>query len=403
MEYLMLKNTEVMQFDQRREYIRVLRPELMPYGLRNAIKEGSDFSIIMNNHNVLYTYLSRRVLGLERKNAKYILNALHLSQDQDDMTKGKIAYQYNNLSMTDAYWFRKGDERYEDMDLRKQDFNLEIQRCALGHPDMLKDKNVITPELLTTGTYAKAWVQEQDGSYLYKKSSAGGRESETEIEVSSILDYTNANHVRYMAGAYDGMFVCKCKNMTTDRLSIVSAEEYRSYCIHNGRDFKKEILLMDAEMIHRMNIVDYLISNSDRHVGNWGFYMDNDTGIIEGCHPLFDHNRAFDEMDMQEADGGKNALFPDYSKKECAQYAVRNCGFEIHDKIPRTVFSSRKHYHSFMERAASLGLIKKKSIWHIKRKTARDELLSAKVPDRTELEKEAKEFIEFIKTKREIQ
>ena len=33
MEYLMLKNTEVMQFDQKREYIRVLRPELMPYGM----------------------------------------------------------------------------------------------------------------------------------------------------------------------------------------------------------------------------------------------------------------------------------------------------------------------------------------------------------------------------------
>ena len=39
-----------------------------------------------------------------------------------------------------------------------------------------------------------------------------------------------------------------------------------------------------------MLVVDALILNTDRHLDNFGFLIDNDTGIIIGTAPLYDHN-----------------------------------------------------------------------------------------------------------------
>lgn len=68
------------------------------------------------------------------------------------------------------------------------------------------------------------------------------------------------------------------------------------------------VLSIDAESIYQMCIVDYLISNSDRHGKNWGFYVNNDTGKIVSCHPLFDHNNAFDEEQMADPTGGASLV-----------------------------------------------------------------------------------------------
>ena len=49
-----------------------------------------------------------------------------------------------------------------------------------------------------------------------------------------------------------------------------------------------------------MNIIDYLIGNTDRHWGNWGVWVDNSTNKIIGLHPLMDFNKAFTSYDTLE-------------------------------------------------------------------------------------------------------
>lgn len=55
-----------------------------------------------------------------------------------------------------------------------------------------------------------------------------------------------------------------------------------------------------------MLVVDALILNTDRHLGNFGFLIDNDTGIIIGTAPLYDHNLQFlpyaSESDLVDID-----------------------------------------------------------------------------------------------------
>lgn len=42
-----------------------------------------------------------------------------------------------------------------------------------------------------------------------------------------------------------------------------------------------------------MQVADFILGNTDRHTGNWGFFEDNRTGVICDMHPLMDHDHAF--------------------------------------------------------------------------------------------------------------
>ena len=49
-----------------------------------------------------------------------------------------------------------------------------------------------------------------------------------------------------------------------------------------------------------MNIIDYLIGNTDRHWGNWSFLVDNRTNKPPRLFPLMDFNKAFQAYDTLE-------------------------------------------------------------------------------------------------------
>lgn len=49
-----------------------------------------------------------------------------------------------------------------------------------------------------------------------------------------------------------------------------------------------------------MIVLDGVIMNPDRHLGNFGFMVDNDTFEIKGFAPVFDHNMAMLARAMRE-------------------------------------------------------------------------------------------------------
>ena len=60
---------------------------------------------------------------------------------------------------------------------------------------------------------------------------------------------------------------------------------------HNAEESFREMIAMDAVM-----------ANVDRHAGNYGFIVDNDTGEVLRMAPLFDHNMACLPMMMEHDD-----------------------------------------------------------------------------------------------------
>lgn len=74
-----------------------------------------------------------------------------------------------------------------------------------------------------------------------------------------------------------------------------------------------------------MNLIDYLVGNTDRHWGNWGFLVDNDTNRIEKLYPLMDFNKSFLAYDT--LDGARcQTNAKKQSQKDAALEAVQAIG-----------------------------------------------------------------------------
>lgn len=370
--YLMMKDEKILKFDIPNGDYEVLRPDLLPMKLRDRLVNTTDIEDLKekyktagNNHNVMMDYFSGRVLNLDRENAKKILNAYNFSQSQDSETKTKIALACRIVSMTDDYWINKEDAmlQWKDINPRENSLNKIIAHVALTGSSLTATGLPHTPELTGQGAYAKAWIRDNNGNVsLYKAGSKNAEidESKIEICVSNILDKTNVPHVRYRCGEFEGKNVCICDNMCNDDKSIVPAEDVISWCNRTGRNFDNYVREKDSENFYKTIVVDYLISNVDRHGQNWGFYMNNHSGQLQGLHPLFDHNNAFDSKCIQDINGAPSLMIQGKSQKEAAMYAIKNCKFRITGEISKEMFPNRDCYDSFMKKACELGIYKEK-------------------------------------------
>lgn len=99
-----------------------------------------------------------------------------------------------------------------------------------------------------------------------------------------------------------------------------------------------------------MNILDYLTGNTDRHWGNWGFLIDNQTNIPISLHPLMDFNQSFTAYDSIE---GANCLTTPIPmiQKEAAIEAVKQVGLnQINPINPDWFQHDQQKYEMFLKR-----------------------------------------------------
>lgn len=356
---LMFGNTEVMRFSFGNFIYKVLNEKFMPYILKGQIidfvKGSYSFEKAMelcdSNKNAIVNWLSSRVLLLSRKNAKKIYDTLGMDQSDDKYTKARIALMCRAVSVLDNYWLKIDGESldWDSVNIRINKLNEMVAQVALHGDSITFAGSYDSPEYTTHGLYAKAWRRHDDTSlWLHKL------DSNVEAEVSSILDKCNVSHIKYILGMDDGETVSMCKCMTDDKVSVVSAYEYRLYCSHFGLDFIDETLRIDGDSFYKMCIVDYLISNDDRHARNWGFYVSNRDMSIMSMHPLFDHNNAFSEKCMRN-DKFENRVVRQPANSY-AKYAMGETDFHFTSNIIRGDFTSDEHYDSFMRRAEELSI-----------------------------------------------
>ncbi len=361
MSFLKLKDEIVLEFNLDEGEFLIHNPQMLPFPLRDNLidsRENESYRSFVKNYTSLMNFFHNRCLSIQRKNAKQLLNALHIPQKDDDDSVTKIMILCKALSVTDDYWLSNNkDEQWDNVNLKNNPLHETIAQIALTGVKTLTITGLIrTPEYTAQGLYAKCWKRENGELYLYKSSTTYGHESEIEAEVSNILDYTNVPHVHYDFVKENGMRLSKCASMCTDKYSIVPADDVFGWCDRTGQNFDHLISTLDEDTYYKTMVVDFLVSNADRHSENWGFYMDNKTGQLIGLHPLFDHNNAFDKNEIKLKDGGDSLMVPGKSKLECAKFALKRCNFWLDSKIPKKIFLNQKHFDSFCARAAQLNI-----------------------------------------------
>ena len=101
----------------------VLEEAFLPYDL--YLEEDEEFDTRINNLNNFYHWCASRVLSLDRKYAKEILNSIGMAQAMTDKDRAKISLSYHCVSLTDIYWVKKSEEQvsYEQINLYDNSLN----------------------------------------------------------------------------------------------------------------------------------------------------------------------------------------------------------------------------------------------------------------------------------------
>ena len=98
-----------------------------------------------------------------------------------------------------------------------------------------------------------------------------------------------------------------------------------------------------------MNIIDYLVGNTDRHWGNWGFLVDNRTNKPLRLFPLMDFNKAFQAYDTLE--GSRCLTAPEtMSQMDAAKRAVQQIGLNQREEVKEDWFSDPVQGRMFQKR-----------------------------------------------------
>ncbi len=298
-EYHIMQGNRMVAQINRNGICRIVDETRMPYNL--YFEEGADLDIQLQNLENFYYWCASRVLTLDRQYAKEILNSINASQSMTDRNRAEIALSYHCLSLLDIFWVKEADEVVEFRNINLFENHLDsafIDVALRGKQLTVENRHLVAEDLSTQGCFPKAWVLRNGTFYLLKD---GGEEAvENELLASRICQCFRCNQVAYEQEIYDGQPVSVSKIITSLEQSIVPMEHFEIYAANQDIDRMAYIMELDGYSFHMMNILDYLVGNTDRHWGNWGFLMDNCTYKPVRLYDLMDFNRAFQSYDAVE-------------------------------------------------------------------------------------------------------
>ncbi len=345
---LMMKNTKVLETNKDGS-IMIYEEKLLPFSLQKEDLTYEDF---------FFNWLSVRPLSIGRTNAKAILNNAGIPQNS--LTIARICH---GMNLSDCYWVkeREEDTSWDKDNLYDHDMDpLYADTALTGKLHHLSKDKFHTPELTAQGVSAKCWIKENDGIYLYKV----GRK---ELPASEILDVLGIDHVHYEKAEQlkeylskdrikkiedVGEIIVRSKLITNKQQGIIPFEEFAVWCANQEIDDEyEEAKRRDEKSYYEMQIADYILNNSDRHVGNWGFYFDVEENKLQGMYPLMDHDHSFDEEEtlMSQTNEGKTLL-------EAARIAQAQLNLPVKDilEIPKPEYLMDNEWEQVRKRVMML-------------------------------------------------
>ena len=129
---------------------------------------------------------------------------------------------------------------------------------------------------------AKCWRRVDGQIYLYKSGTEGaantGFEPYSEFYAAQVAEALGLKHVPYGLEMFKRRLCSTCPLFTSEKIGFVSA----------ARAVGGEAALADERFADTF-FLDSIILNTDRHLGNFGYLVDNDTNTIIGPSPIFDN------------------------------------------------------------------------------------------------------------------
>ena len=206
------------------------------------------------------------------------------------------------LSMTDTYW-----NKPSGIDLSFN--NVKFANLAAYSHGKIPYHNATSydPNASLGGQMEKYWDLMHKTPILVKESyKYYGQQSINEVFASIVHSRqpSNVEFVRYTAEMTEDRGVqCKCPAFTSENIELLSAyemvesrkiqnsqalyDEYINICVENGIDYNQIQEFMDYQ-----TMTDFLITNTDEHLLNFGVLRDPNTMKLIGPAPIFDSGNS---------------------------------------------------------------------------------------------------------------
>lgn len=316
--------------------VKLLDEQFMPYDI--YLEESNDFDVRVNNLANFYHWCASRVLSLDRTYAKEIMNSLGVSQAITDQDRAQISLSYHCVSLNDVYWVRTESETvtFAELNLYDNPLNEALIPLPLKGKHLTVTNQELAPDLSTKGCFPKAWIRTGTEFRLLKD---GGEDVvRRELLASKICQCFDIPQVAYEEYFYDGEMVTQSVIVTSKRYSMVSKMAYDVYAINNDLDTIEECIRLDPIVYYGMNILDYLVGNTDRHPENWGFLIDNETNRPVSLYPLMDFNMSFQTYETLDGANCQTVDSRRLTQREAAIEAVQTIGLRQIRDIDMTIF-----------------------------------------------------------------
>lgn len=206
------------------------------------------------------------------------------------------------LSMTDSYWLRPEETllTYDDVKF------LNLSGFNLGKVPY-HNATSYDPNASLGGQMEKYWEFSDKGPILVKESSKYfGQQSINEV-FATMLHRLQKNKIPFVTYngeiTADNSIICKCDAFTSEDVEFISAyeilesqkndnstslyDQYIDICIKNG--IESELI---QEYMDYQTTTDFLISNTDEHLQNFGVLRDTNTMKLLGPAPIFDSGNS---------------------------------------------------------------------------------------------------------------
>ena len=251
---------------------------------------------LKDNNESLARWLKNRTIPRNRAfvNAFLAKCGLSINRPMDIISVSK------GLSLNDCFWVvpEDFDGTFEENNLYDNPFNTILSYIAFtGTGSRARTSLHSSPEFTTNGMLPKCWRRLKGKVMLFKGGTTGaantGNEPYSEFYAAQIAKQMGLNHVPYTLGKWKGIICSVCELFTSKEYSYIPVGRFvTSGGFEAVIEFYRNLGDRFYNEFVDMIVFDAVVCNTDRHYGNFGFLVDNETNQIAAPAPLFDHGNA---------------------------------------------------------------------------------------------------------------
>ena len=254
---------------------------------------------------MLRKWWQRRAVPVGQGKIQRILEQMGITTPQEYLVKNL------GLSLTDHYWIKPLDMElgWDDINLFTNDFRDPVGDMQFndGAAPIELPANAFSPSSSVQGELRKKWII-VDGKRCLIKGNHGSHSQESLNEVVATLLHSRQNtkpFVSYKSMKMDdhSQVYCVCESFTSNTVELIPAidiadskkknnatsmyEHFIGVCAEHGLDESITRPFLEYQIL-----TDYILTNTDRHLNNFGVLRDTATLKFIGMAPIFDSGNS---------------------------------------------------------------------------------------------------------------